>query len=451
MTSRATRRDDAKLEALLKLGMLLLVLIALGVGGLAGFPMVLVSLLILIAILAFVVGGCWLVLKSRFIPTKKAGICLVLVGGLTLFMWRALKAPEVWTPISAVVRSVKSPPCTVEIDYEYQVRNSAYRATRTKHWNSVAEAKRNAPSPIALYYYANDPRQTEDQAGNGLVRVQAKPVATRIREEGRDEATLTYGTGIFDSHSVTMTGGAAATVKPGDHVPLWLNPLNRTEISLSEQKTVGGRRWDLLSLGVAMEIGGLVCLFLRRGWRTAPPLTPAPAVPVMRVDEQLEKIDWYQFEKLVGRLLELQGWTVDRSGGARPDGGADLRAARDGTTAVVQCKHWRRALVSLPTVRELLGTKASAGFKADTAMLFALSDCTPDAMRFANENGIVVRGRSDLIRLVEDFGIGRFPELLSPEDKRCPKCESVMVLRQGQTPFWGCSRFPACRGTFEVA
>lgn len=51
-----------------------------------------------------------------------------------------------------------------------------------------------------------------------------------------------------------------------------------------------------------------------------------------------------------------------------------------------------------------------------------------------------------------DIGIDRFPELTNPDDKRCPKCGAVMVLRDiVETPFWGCSTYPRCRGTIERA
>ncbi len=40
--------------------------------------------------------------------------------------------------------------------------------------------------------------------------------------------------------------------------------------------------------------------------------------------EQLQAIDWFQFEKLVGLVYRKLGYRVTRRGGANPDGGIDL-------------------------------------------------------------------------------------------------------------------------------
>ena len=42
----------------------------------------------------------------------------------------------------------------------------------------------------------------------------------------------------------------------------------------------------------------------------------------------------------------------------------------------------------------------------------------------------------------------------APGVPECPRCGAIMVARRRRSdgsPFWGCSRFPACRGTRDVA
>src|SRR4029077_2814768 len=35
---------------------------------------------------------------------------------------------------------------------------------------------------------------------------------------------------------------------------------------------------------------------------------------------------------------------------------------------------------------------------------------------------------------------------------RCPRCRSRMAIRdRGNGPFWGCARYPMCRGTRDIA
>ena len=55
-------------------------------------------------------------------------------------------------------------------------------------------------------------------------------------------------------------------------------------------------------------------------------------VSTSSLSDQLRKIDWFQFEKLVALVYEKQGYQVTRRGGANPDGGIDLTILKDGQT-----------------------------------------------------------------------------------------------------------------------
>ncbi len=56
---------------------------------------------------------------------------------------------------------------------------------------------------------------------------------------------------------------------------------------------------------------------------------PYQPKPEPSLSEQLRKIDWFQFEKLVELIYPHRGYSVMRSGGANPDGGVDLIVCRD--------------------------------------------------------------------------------------------------------------------------
>ncbi len=47
-------------------------------------------------------------------------------------------------------------------------------------------------------------------------------------------------------------------------------------------------------------------------------------VSELTISEKLQKIDWFQFEKLIEQIYLQRGFSVERSGGANPDGGVDL-------------------------------------------------------------------------------------------------------------------------------
>ena len=52
----------------------------------------------------------------------------------------------------------------------------------------------------------------------------------------------------------------------------------------------------------------------------------------------LRRLDWFQFEKLVAAIYRGYGDSVERLGGAHPDGGVDLIVTAKTGRFVVQCK-----------------------------------------------------------------------------------------------------------------
>jgi hypothetical protein len=261
----------------------------------------------------------------------------------------------------------------------------------------------------------------------------------------------------------TTTGPHVATYTVGASFPVWINPVSQTELSFQPRATEGGQEYWMVALAAALAFGGLCALFVEKQWigafapqpqevaflSTVSPRIPARAATI---SDQLYAIDWFQFETVAARILEADGWAVQKSGGANPDGGADVLATRNGQKAVVQCKHWRRWEIRPKIIRELLGTKTSAQFTADEAILFTLSECTEAALKCAGENNVTIYDAGTIEAAIERLGIERFPELTNPDNKRCPKCGAPMVLRDKmETPFWGCSTYPRCYGKIERA
>jgi restriction system protein len=164
---------------------------------------------------------------------------------------------------------------------------------------------------------------------------------------------------------------------------------------------------------------------------------------------------------------------VEETGGGGPDGGVDLKLFRNGRTTVVQCKHWKTWKVNVKPVRELFGVMTAEG--ADAAIFIASGDYTADARRFADGKPIELIDRGGFLALVRQFqrdlqnhyGYELAPTTnsqadppsrnesssMEPDRKVCPLCQSPMKLRTAKkggsagAHFWGCSRFPACRGT----
>jgi restriction system protein len=174
--------------------------------------------------------------------------------------------------------------------------------------------------------------------------------------------------------------------------------------------------------------------------------------PQPRLEEKLRASDWFQFEKVVAAVYESYGCTVKRFGGAKPDGGIDLIAEKNGERTVVQCKHWRKRAVSPRHIRELLGAREIA--HADKAVLVTLRGCTQEAEDLANNHGIDIIDEAGLVKLMQmsDGSVDRkILALLDDTRKFCPKCESRLVIRTATKgfnrgeQFWGCSNYPRCR------
>ena len=178
--------------------------------------------------------------------------------------------------------------------------------------------------------------------------------------------------------------------------------------------------------------------------------------------ESLAAMNWREFEMLVGEAFRRHGYGVEETGLGGADGGIDLILRKDGRTHLVQCKQWRTRQVKVPIVREMWGLVAH--HQADGVKIVCVGEFTRDAEAFANGKAIELLNGEALLRLVRDVQpkaqtprvestLARAPE---PEATvpTCPRCDTPMVLRPnrmtGQS-FWGCSKFPQCRGSRDVS
>lgn len=178
--------------------------------------------------------------------------------------------------------------------------------------------------------------------------------------------------------------------------------------------------------------------------------SPASVWTEGRILRSLMDIDWYQFEKFCSALLRAEGFTVAREGGAKPDGGVDLITTKNQTKTLIQCKHWKTWKIKESTVRELLGSMVD--FEVKKAAVFYSGDATTPAIEFARKHGIgMVDGEALAERALKALSAEELKRILQNETHHCPKCESIMVWRTGAKfkPFWGCSRYPKCRGVLK--
>jgi restriction system protein len=177
----------------------------------------------------------------------------------------------------------------------------------------------------------------------------------------------------------------------------------------------------------------------------------------------LNGVSWQEFEQLVGEGFRLQGFEVREQGGQGPDGGVDLVLRRGGETFLVQCKQWRAFKVGVDVVRELYGVMAARG--AAGGFVVTSGQFTDDARAFAEGRNVRLVDGGKLIGMLQqaraslngsarkDPWLESRPQASGVGSPPCPVCSSPMVQRTAKkgtnagSLFWGCARFPACRGT----
>lgn len=173
--------------------------------------------------------------------------------------------------------------------------------------------------------------------------------------------------------------------------------------------------------------------------------------------QSLLDMSWQEFEGLVAQYFQRKGYEVKVLGGAGADGGVDVELRQGTELALVQCKQWRATRVGVDVVRQLYGVMAARN--ASTGYVVTSADFTPDAQKFVSGLNIHLLNGEQLIRHMRKASLSmsqREPSRSVVEAPRCPQCQTIMTKRSakkgvnvGQS-FWGCQRFPACRGTRPV-
>lgn len=167
----------------------------------------------------------------------------------------------------------------------------------------------------------------------------------------------------------------------------------------------------------------------------------------------LESMGWSEFEALVGETFRRRGFSVIERGGSAPDGGVDLELRLGNDKYLVQCKQWKTQKIGVATVRELYGVMAADG--AVGGFVVASGEFTEEAKRFVEGRSIELVATDTLLRLVTETADRPRGEIRRETEKLplCPKCAGSMKLQLAKRganagqQFWGCERFPSCRGT----
>jgi restriction system protein len=202
-------------------------------------------------------------------------------------------------------------------------------------------------------------------------------------------------------------------------------------------------------------VGGAIASFMAKARRTE----LVDSIAASNAPDSLNEMTWREFESLVEEAYRLRGYSVRRIGGDGPDGGVDLVLDRGTEKVLVQCKQWRAMKVGVSTIREMYGVMAAKG--AASGIVVTSGRFTAEAVEFASGRNIKLVEGDELRRMIREAkGAHGATKVRTAESTPigasatgCPQCGSAMIKRvakrgasAGQS-FYGCSRYPACRGT----
>lgn len=204
---------------------------------------------------------------------------------------------------------------------------------------------------------------------------------------------------------------------------------------------------------IVLGLLAIAAISALRAWKTRRMLERQTSI------ESLRALPWKRFEDLLGEAYRRQGYRVAETLGGGADGGVDLVLRKEGRTVLVQCKR-HKSPIGVTVVRELYGVLIDRG--AAAAKLVATTNFTPDAVAFAAGKPIELIGSAALLEMIR--GVQSSGNIALPandnESKQsppnCPRCGSEMVKRKARQgakagqEFWGCPKFPECRGTRPV-
>ena len=192
------------------------------------------------------------------------------------------------------------------------------------------------------------------------------------------------------------------------------------------------------------------------------------SVASSKTADVLDGVSWQEFELLVGEAFRLQGYQVTETGGGGADGGIDLVLRRGGEKFLVQCKQWKAFTVGVTVVRELYGVMAAGG--AAGGFVVTSGQFTNEAKEFASGRNVSLVDGTQLFEMIRKAKSARLdsvavkpldavkfaPTPVIDSEPLCPVCRKPMVQRTARSgrsagsAFWGCSGYPACRGTRQI-
>lgn len=121
-----------------------------------------------------------------------------------------------------------------------------------------------------------------------------------------------------------------------------------------------------------------------------------------RTLKKLKRLSWDDFELLCMELFEKKGWKVSGNEKKGADGGVDIWMQKNRwgkkTSAIVQCKRYGDALVTIKVLREMYGLMHE--HHVDTAYIVTSNRFTKECYKFIEDKNMILIDGEKLIQMI---------------------------------------------------
>jgi len=117
--------------------------------------------------------------------------------------------------------------------------------------------------------------------------------------------------------------------------------------------------------------------------------------------KHLKRLSWEAFEALCMIVFQKQGWKVLGNKKKGADGGVDLWMKRRMRRAIVQCKCYNDAMVTVKVIREMYGLMHE--YDVHEVYIVTSSRFTKECYRFAKDKPIVLIDGEKLIGMIRKY------------------------------------------------
>jgi len=122
-----------------------------------------------------------------------------------------------------------------------------------------------------------------------------------------------------------------------------------------------------------------------------------------RTLKKLKRLSWDDFELLCMELFAKQGWKVLGNEKKGADGGVDIwmkktSFTKKNSSAIVQCKRYDDALVTIKVLREMYGLMHE--YDVDAAYIVTTNRFTKECYKFIEGKNMILINGEELVKMI---------------------------------------------------